>query len=66
MTTIDYALMMLSLYEDDEPLNIEAIRHYRRLAEQERERMSSKYNSNTVVFPKYVVDNQTNTRTNEN
>jgi len=39
MTTLDYALMMLDLYENDEPLNIEAISHYRQLAADERERM---------------------------
>jgi hypothetical protein len=37
--TLDYALMMLSCYENDEPLNIEAISHYRQLAADERERM---------------------------
>ena len=36
--TLDYALMMLFCYEQDEPLNIEAISHYRRLAADERER----------------------------
>lgn len=38
MTTLDYAEMMLELYEDEEPLNLEAIRHYRELLQQERER----------------------------
>lgn len=33
---LDYALMMLSCYTNDEPLNIEAIRHYRQLAADER------------------------------
>ena len=37
--TLDYALMMLDIYENDEPLNIEAIAHYRQLAADERERM---------------------------
>jgi len=29
MVTLEYAMMMLEIYEEDEPLNIEAIRHYR-------------------------------------
>jgi hypothetical protein len=37
--TLDYALMMLDIYENDEPLNIPAIRHYRQLAADERERL---------------------------
>jgi hypothetical protein len=37
--TLDYALMMLSCYTNDEPLNIEAISHYRQLAADERERL---------------------------
>ena len=36
MTTLDYALMMLFCYENDEPLNIEACSHYRQLAADER------------------------------
>ena len=37
MTNLEYAEMMLEIYEDDEPTNFEAIEHYKRLAEQERE-----------------------------
>jgi hypothetical protein len=37
--TLDYANTMLDIYLNDEPLNIEAIRHYRRLAADERERL---------------------------
>jgi len=36
--TLDYANTMLDIYLDDEPLNIEAISHYRQLAADERER----------------------------
>ena len=39
MTTLDYANTMLDIYLNDEPLNIEAISHYRQLAADERERM---------------------------
>ena len=39
MTNLDYALMMLEIYEADDPLNFDAIAHYKELAEQERERM---------------------------
>jgi len=39
MDNLDYALMMLEIYEADDPLNFDAIAHYKELAEQERERM---------------------------
>jgi len=35
MTNLDYALMMLEIYEQDDPLNFDAILHYKELAEQE-------------------------------
>ena len=37
--TLDYANTMLSRYENDEPLNIEAISHYRQLAADEQKRL---------------------------
>ena len=37
---LDYANTMLSCYTNDEPLNIEAISHYRQLAADERERLA--------------------------
>ena len=40
MTNLEYAEMMLEIYEDDEPTNFEAIQHYRDLVTQERERMA--------------------------
>ena len=36
MTNLDYAKLMLEIYEDDEPLNIEAINHYREMVVEER------------------------------
>ena len=36
---LDYALMMLSCYTNDEPLNIEAISHYLELAADEQKRL---------------------------
>jgi len=39
MVTLEYAMMMLEIYEEDEPLNIEAISHYRRLAADEQKRL---------------------------
>ena len=39
MTNLDYALMMLEIYEQDDPLNFDAIVHYKELANREREQM---------------------------
>ena len=35
MTNLDYAKLMLEIYEDDEPLNIDAINHYREMVVEE-------------------------------
>ena len=40
MTNLDYAKLMLEIYEDDEPLNIEAINHYREMVAEEEQRES--------------------------
>ena len=41
MTNLDYALMMLEIYEADDPLNFDAIVHYKELANRERERIQN-------------------------
>ena len=40
MTNLDYAKLMLEIYEDDEPLNIEAINHYREMVVEEEKKGS--------------------------
>ena len=49
MTNLDYALTMLEIYQENEPLNFEAIAHYRQLAEDEREKLERDRIINIII-----------------